>query len=308
MTISRRTLLAAALTSVAVRPARSSQVDGEMPAAPIRTGAVCLAVGNLALMTAYYREALGLLLIEGDGRRSIMGAGGVPLLVLESAPGAQPAASGAAGLYHTAFLMPRREDLGSWVVHAARTRIPISGASDHSVSEAIYLDDPEGNGIEVYADRPSSTWSWFGNTVAMGSTELDIDALYGLGSEQSAWYSAAPAGMRVGHVHLKVGDVDAAMEFYGRLGLVETRKRDGAGFMASGRYHHHLGLNTWQSAGAGRRAADALGLRWITFHYADAEVLASTRRSLMEKAVATQTRDGLFLIDDPWGTQVRLST
>lgn len=296
MTISRRTLLAAALTSAAVRPARTAQAGGEMAVQPIRMGAVCLAVGNLALMTAYYREALGLLLIEGDGRRSIMGAGGVPLLVLESAPGAQPAAAGAAGLYHTAFLMPRREDLGSWVVHAARTRIPISGASDHAVSEAIYLDDPEGNGIEVYADRPSSTWSWSGRTVTMGSTELDISGLYGLGSEQSAWYSSAPAGMSVGHVHLKVGDVDRAIEFYGRLGLAVTRKRDGAGFMASGGYHHHLGLNTWQSAGADMRDPSTLGLRWITLTY--------STQSALDAAMAV-TQNGAAALD-PWGTKVRL--
>ena len=143
-----------------------------------------------------------------------------------------------------------------------KARVPISGASDHGVSEAFYLDDPEGNGIEVYNDRPRERWNWENGLVTMPTKQLDIEAILQEIDPASATYPAAPEGLRIGHVHLRVGNIEKAEEFYrGALGLDLTRRRGGATFMSSGGYHHHVGANVWHSDGAGR--ATATGRAWL---------------------------------------------
>src|SRR5262249_50048789 len=151
--------------------------------------------------------------------------------------------------YHTAFLMPTRADLARWILHIARNKVPLSGASDHAVSEAFYLDDPEGNGVEVYSDRPAETWQWTGDGVRMTTNPLDTDAI-GREVPPTAAFPGAPDGLRIGHIHLRVGDVARAEAFYrDMLGLDVIRRRHGATFMSTGRYHHHVAGNVWYSLG-----------------------------------------------------------
>ena len=195
---------------------------------------------------------------------ALLGSGGVPLLSSERRESAAREARNAAGLYHTAFLMPTRKDLARWLVHAAANKVPLSGFADHLVSESVYLDDPEGNGIEVYADRAPETWKWDAGSVAMATDQLDIDGLLALTDTRTTDYAKAPDDLRIGHMHLRVGDLEQADRFYGgAIGFDPTRKRSGAAFLSSGRYHHHLGINVWQSAGAGPRDDAATGLALV---------------------------------------------
>src|SRR5262249_7105744 len=146
-----------------------------------------------------------------------LGAGGVPLVQLEAQPAARPDDPREAGLYHTAFLMPTRADLARWLHHVAHTKVALTGASDHAVSEAFYLDDPDGNGVEVYCDRPAESWEWTGDDLRITTDPLDIDAIL-REVPATAGYPGAPDGLRIGHVHLRVGDVARAEAFY-RAGL-----------------------------------------------------------------------------------------
>ena len=217
---------------------------------PLRIGAVGLKARDLSRLTDFYTDAIGLHVIDRDSKTARLGAGGVTLLELEAAPDATPDDPRTAGLFHTAFLQPTRGDLARWLVHAARNRVALTGASDHAVSEAIYLDDPEGNGIEVYRDRKPEEWRWSGGRIQMATDRLDLDNL--AADTGNAAYAGAPDGLRVGHIHLRVGDLAPTQTFYcDTIGLDPTAGRGGALFMSSGHYHHHVGSNVWQSAGAG---------------------------------------------------------
>src|SRR5205085_259809 len=229
----------------------------------------------------YYREVIGLTVMERSASTAKLGTAGIALLVLEARPEAVIEPRDAAGLYHTAFLMPTRKDLAHWLVHAAIHRVPLSGFADHRVSESVYLDDPEGNGIEVYADRDPALWQWSAGTVTMGADQLDIDDLVALTNTKVSDYAKAPDGMRVGHMHLRVGDLGEASGFYrNTIGFDPTRERQGAAFLSSGRYHHHLGLNIWQSAGAGRRDDKATGLAWFSLEIDKPDLFAAQEERL----------------------------
>jgi catechol 2,3-dioxygenase len=230
----------------------------------------------------------------------------VALLDLERREGAAREARNAAGLYHTAFLMPTRADLAAWVLKVAGTRVPVTGASDHGVSEAIYLDDPEGNGIEVYSDRPPETWTWRSDLVDMPTVALDLQDLVSA-ADGAAGYGEAPAGLRIGHIHLRVGALDAAQAFYvDGIGLVPTRRRGGALFMSSARYHHHVATNVWHSQNAGPRDPKRAGLAWFSIHASDgADIDAMATRLRAAGASVTPITDG-FETADPWGTHIRI--
>jgi catechol 2,3-dioxygenase len=275
--------------------------------APLHIGAVGLKVRDLVAVAAYYRQMLGLTELERTAARTVLGAGGVPLLHLEAAPNATPDDQREAGLYHTAFLMPTRADLARWILHVARSRVPISGASDHTVSEAFYLDDPEGNGVEVYADRDPNGWLWTGDLVKITTDPLDIDAIVREVDPQAAVYDEAPAGLRVGHIHLRVGDVERAEHFYrDGVGFKPTREgRHGATFMSTGRYHHHLAGNVWHSRGAGRRNPERAGLAWFAVEANDGAEIAAIGGRLAAQGAVTSIADGIEAAD-PWGTRVRI--
>ena len=274
---------------------------------PLRIGAVGLKARDLSRLTDFYSEAIGLDVIDRDAKTARLGAGGVTLLELEAAPNAMPDDPRTAGLYHTAFLQPTRGDLARWLVHAARNRVALTGASDHAVSEAIYLDDPEGNGIEVYRDRLPEEWRWNGDRIYMTTERLDLDKLAAEAGNTAD--AGAPAGLRVGHIHLRVGDLATTQKFYGDLvGLDATAGRHGALFMSSGRYHHHVGSNIWHSAGAGQRDDDRAGLAWFAFEAADEgtreAALARLKAANVPLAGSAQGPEAR----DPYGTRVRFST
>src|SRR3954469_10033765 len=194
---------------------------------PLRIGAVGLKARDLSRLTDFYTQAIGLNVMDRDSKTARLGAGGVPLLELEAAPDATPDDPRTAGLYHTAFLQPTRADLGRWLVHAARNRVALTGASDHLVSEAIYLDDPEGNGIEVYRDRLPEEWRWNGDRIQMATDRLDLDNL--ADDTGNTAHAGAPDGLRIGHIHLRVGDLEATQRFYSDVvGLTPTAGRGGA--------------------------------------------------------------------------------
>jgi catechol 2,3-dioxygenase len=275
---------------------------------PLHIGAVGLAVRDLDKVADFYRDAIGLEVTERSDGIVRLGAGEATLLELTHKPNAKPDDARSAGLFHTAFLMPTRKDLAQWVVQVARDRVPISGYSDHAVSEAFYLDDPEGNGVEVYSDRPPETWQWIGDNLKITTDPLDVGDLLRV-ADADATYGRAPAGLRIGHIHLRVGDVATAEKFYrGPIGLDLTRGRGGAAFMSSGRYHHHLATNVWHSSGAGERDPDRAGLAWYSFEANDAAIRDAVAARLREaEAPVTAIANG-FETQDPWRTRVRFVT
>ena len=243
---------------------------------------IALTVRDMPAMTAFYRDALGLTSLGGDGETARLGAGGRTLLELRGDRAVQPSDPRQAGLFHTAFLLPGRADLARWLRHAAETRVPLTGASDHGVSEALYLDDPEGNGIEIYWDRPPSDWIRDGDRIEMFTHRLDLDDL--LSAPEAPW-QGLPQGSAIGHVHMQVGDLDRADAFFsGDLGLTRTFDAHGGAWYGWNGYHHHLAGNTWNSRGAGMRDAGMAGLAEVAVH---------------DPARAGQQ------IADPWGTPFR---
>jgi catechol 2,3-dioxygenase len=274
---------------------------------PLHIGAIGLKVRDLDRVTSFYRDVLGLAVLDRAKDASALGAGGVRFVYLEHEPKAEPDDPRSAGLYHTAFLMPTRSDLARWILHVARHKVPLTGASDHAVSEAFYLDDPEGNGVEVYCDRPAETWEWTGRDLKITTDPLDVESIL-QEVAPAATYPGAPDGLRIGHVHLRVGDVARAETFYrDALGLDVTRRRQGATFMSSGRYHHHIAANVWHSAGAGRRDEQRAGLSWVSLEAADASAFETAKARLTqagEKLAVTPTG---IATADPWGTRLRIT-
>lgn len=274
---------------------------------PLHIGSVGMIVRDLEPMSAYYRHVLGLTELDRGKDSTKLGVGDVTLIELTRRPSALPDDTREAGLYHTAFLMPTRRDHARWIVHVAKSRIPITGASDHSVSEAIYLDDPEGNGIEVYNDRPRERWEYGGDGMIVMRTEpLDIEAIVREIDPATATYPQAPEGLRIGHVHLRVGDIAQTEKFYrDAIGLDVVRKRGGASFMSSAGYHHHIGANVWHSQGAGPRNDKRAGLDWVTIEINDQPTLDALEQRLMSAGIALRRIPNGLAAADPWGTRIR---
>lgn len=255
--------------------------------APVSVARVGLKARDAEGLADYYRKVLGLEELRRANGTIGLGAGGRELLEIEGSPSLQLGDERSAGLYHTAFLLPSRDDLARWVGHAAENRIGISGASDHLVSEAIYIYDPEGNGIEIYRDRQPHEWPSRDGQVQMATERLDLRALHASLPQGDAGWSGIPEHTIVGHVHLRVGDTRAAEEWWnGEMGFdTVVRYGDSAVFLSTGGYHHHIGANSWQSAGAGKRAADRTGLGFV-------ELTSKTATATQEKT-------------DPWGNAIR---
>ena len=256
---------------------------------PVSVGKVGIKSRDAQSLADYYKSVIGLAEV---GRRPgviVLGAGGNGFLEIEEAKSLRQDDPRSAGLFHTAFLLPHRADLACWTQHAIDRRIQIDGASDHLVSEAIYLTDPEGNGIEVYTDRPASTWGWDGKSVRMATDTLDFQNLMSSHKPQPGDWLGAPEGTMIGHVHLRVGDAKDAEAWWNETMNFDTVARYGpsAVFLSTGGYHHHIGANVWHSRGAGKRDADRTGLGWV---------------ELNSKAGISTT------VKDPWGTEVRVVT
>ena len=288
-------------------PASSSPPVGPdriLADAPYRIGAVTLVVRDRDGLTRFYRDILGLrILAEADGTVRL-GTGDATLLVLRHDPDARPRAPHEAGLFHTAFLLPGRGDLGAWLLHAESHRIALTGGADHLVSEAVYLDDPEGNGIEIYVDRPASAWQRASDgSVVMRNERLDHAGLVGAATRP---WSGMPAAGCVGHVHLQVGDLHEAERFYARLlGFDVMCRYPGALFLGAGGYHHQLAGNVWNSRGAAMRAEGTTGLAEVVL-LTDELTLAAARIRCREAGVTIRTDGDALVVRDPWGTHLRL--
>jgi len=251
--------------------ASAAPVDPPAPIDPsLQVGAVRLAVGDLSRSADFYEHVLGLALIRREDERALLGADPAhPAIELSAIADPTPLSPHDTGLFHVAWLHPSRAALAETVKRIARARWPIDGASDHGVSEALYLSDPDGLGIEIYADRPPEMWERppGGHGVRMVTLPLDVeDLLAQAPGELDAASEAIDPGTGIGHVHLKVADVPRALAFYrDTLGLDEQAQLPSAAFLSAGGYHHHIGLNSWQSQGASPSPPSAPGLREIRF-------------------------------------------
>lgn len=273
---------------------------------PLHVGRAHLVVRDLDMMAGFYEQALGLTRLEASESGVELGAGERVLLTLTTRKDAAPAPRNAAGLFHNAFLMPDRAELAHWLAHAAHLGVQFEGASDHLVSEAIYLSDPEGNGIEVYRDRDPSEWTYHADgTVEMDTRRLDLQSLYD-SAAKTPWAGMSPAAA-LGHIHLQVGDVPEADRFYeGVLGLKKMASYPGASFFASGAYHHHVAANVWNSRKAPARTGAMAGLQGYTLAFNDNETLARVLATLDALEIPVERNaEGSRLID-PWGIGITL--
>ncbi|OJF95901.1 MULTISPECIES: VOC family protein [Rhizobium/Agrobacterium group] len=266
-----------------------------------------LVVRDLPMVSSWYQSIMGLKPIEKTASGDVLGVGGRPLLTLTTAGDAARAPQNAPGLFHTAFLMPDRAELGRWLAHIAHNNTPLQGASDHLVSEAIYLADPEGNGIEVYRDRPREDWSYVQDgMVKMATLPLDLQKLYDE-ADKDAW-RGMPDGAAIGHIHLQVSDIPQADGFFRDvLGLDLMATYPGASFFASGKYHHHIAANTWNSRGAAKRQANMTGLADYTVHFNDPARLATAVAKLDELDIPTTRTGDIISLVDPWGIGLKLA-
>jgi catechol 2,3-dioxygenase len=257
----------------------------------------------------FYEVATGLRATELDDGAIALGTnGGAPLVELQgdgSAPALDPRAP---GLFHLAILLPSRLDLAIAFARLAQARIPLTGASDHLVSEALYLSDPDGNGIEIYRDRPRDEWQVRDGVLQMATIPLDLDSLIGELDDRSELSPAAPPGTRIGHVHLQVADLAEAERFYaGVLGFdVTVRGYPGALFVSAGGYHHHLGLNTWNSLGSPPPAPGSVGLESFEIVLPNADELDRVLGRARGAGVETLERPDGWHVRDPFGNDVVL--
>lgn len=270
----------------------------------VRPGSVTLIVRELDPVARFYEETVGLHRMGTERDAVHLGDGRTVLLVLQQRD-VEPEPLGYAGLFHIAFLLPTRKDLGSWLRRAIASRVPLEGASDHGVSEAVYLADPEGNGIEVYTDRPRDTWRWKDGKVVMGTEPLDLRDLVELAAGEVPDSGRGPLGTSVGHIHLRVGDLADAETFYrGALGFDVTSHYPGATFYASGGYHHHIATNIWRSRNAPKRSGATAGLASFELLARDRETFDATAERLL--ASGGKQKGDVVEAADPWGMIVRM--
>ncbi|MFO7538348.1 MAG: VOC family protein [Chloroflexota bacterium] len=270
-------------------------------------GQVHLSVADLNRSLDYYQRGLGLTLLSQDESWSYLGADSTILLALREKPGARPQ-SPATGLYHFALLLPSRLDLARTLRHLLQQRIPLSGWSDHAVSEAIYLTDPDGHGIEIYRDRPRSEWEYEQGQLKMTVDPLDVDGILAeLPAAETDW-KGMPQDTRMGHIHLHVAHMPAALEFYvNQMGFdLMVRYGPQASFVAAGGYHHHLGLNTWAGVGAPPPAADAIRLEWFEIRLPNRADLTQVINHLTSSDIPVHEGDNGYFIDDPSGNRILL--
>jgi catechol 2,3-dioxygenase len=275
-------------------------------------GAVRLTVSDLGRSQMFYERALGLSSTELDDGALALGVAGESRLVeLRGDQSAPRLSRRATGLYHLAVLVPTRRDLAYALKRLADERAPLDGASDHLVSEALYLSDPDGNGIEIYRDRPRGDWPYEDDQLQMATNALDLRGVLGELDGAEDRQPQTPPGTRIGHVHLQVAELEDSEAFYnGALGFdVVVRRYPGALFVSAGGYHHHIGMNTWHSAGSAPAAPNSVGLRSfeVTLPSNDElkRVLERVRAAGIELEAA---QDGSTVIRDPSGNAVQLKT
>ena len=273
-----------------------------MAIAPETTvGAVHLTVADLERSVEYYTLAVGLTEIGREGGVARLGAGGEELLVLHEEPGAQPV-RGHTGLFHFALLVPTREDLARWLINAVGARVPLSGMSDHLVSEAIYLRDPDWHGIEIYRDRPREEWPMREGQIQMDTIPLDTDDLLGsLEATEPGPFEGMADATTMGHIHLHVADIGDTESFYRDvLGFdVTVRYGTEATFLSAGGYHHHIGGNTWSGRGATPPPPGTAALRHATILLPDDSERDAVAARVADSGQEPEPLDGGVLVRDP---------
>lgn len=290
----------------AVASKSSSALDGPPESVlgnNTRMGSVELITDDLGPMKSFYVDAVGLEVLAESADRLSLGSGGEEVLGIKLA-GAHPAdVPTEAGLYHSAILYPNEQSLAEVLQNIAfQAPTSFTGSADHAVSLAFYFSDPDGNGLELYTDTPEESWVWNNGLVEMGAAPLDPNAFMQehLGAETT---DLAPT---MGHVHLRVGDLEVARAFYANtLGFAVTAESQGALFYGAGGYHHHVATNTWNSVGAGERP-ESLGLGGLTVHVGSDEELDAVADRLTSAGTVFDQTAGLLTVNDPWGNTVRL--
>ncbi|HVA57980.1 MAG TPA: VOC family protein [Gemmatimonadaceae bacterium] len=264
-------------------------------------GGVQLRVSDLDRSLAFYTDVLGLDLLHHAGDHASLGSGGRALVDLRRIAGAVRRPRRSTGVYHFALLVPGRIDLGHALARLAESRWPLQGASDHGVSEALYLGDPDGIGIEIYRDRERGEWPVTGGLLQMVSEPLDLQALLDDAIAVGIAPPRVPPHTRMGHVHLQVRDLDEADAFYhGVLGFdVTQRMASGALFVSAGGYHHHLGLNTWGVTGAPSAPENSPGLDYLRIVLPGREALHAARDAVSHAGATAEPHDGGWLVRDP---------
>ncbi|PYZ95537.1 glyoxalase [Alteribacter lacisalsi] len=269
-----------------------------------------LKTGDLNRAVSFYTTVLG---FQAEEEREgvvqlLVPGGGQPFLTIEEGQGVTPRRPYETGLFHFAILLPERADLGRFIRYMTERGVPLHGASDHDVSEAVYFSDPDGNGIEVYTDRGADEWKWEGGSVYMTSEPLDIKGLMEA-AENTTW-SGLPQGTELGHIHMQAADLPASERFYKEglgLDLVCRFGRD-ALFLSSSGYHHHIGLNTWNSRGAKAPAASSAGIRWFDLAFPNEEKRTAAVERLDNLGFDIVKREGHYAVKDPSKNLIRLIT
>lgn len=285
--------------------------NGDILSADTAMGPVTLLVGDLDAVTRYYREGVGLSVLTETADSRTLGRGSTPVMILKHAPELMLPRPGGAGLFHTAILFDSEAALAA-AVYSVASHFPnlYSGSADHLVSKAFYFADPEGNGVELYWDRPRDQWTWIANQVSMDTLPLDPNEYIATHLTQSGIDAPGEVGAaKVGHVHLAVGDVKTAKEFYvDALGFEQTATfGPQALFVSAGGYHHHMAMNTWNSRGAARRPA-TLGLGNVVIDVPTEDDVDAVRDRLRHAGVATRSDGEVVTFDDPWANSITVRT
>ncbi|MBB6285132.1 VOC family protein [Geobacillus subterraneus] len=268
---------------------------------------VNIKVENIERSIAFYEQVIGFQVLgRTDRTASFTADGQTVLLFIEQPDNVIPKRGRTTGLYHFAILLPARADLGRVLNHLLRIGYPLQGGADHWVSEAVYLADPDGNGIELYVDRPFSTWRWEKGEVAMSTEPLDVESLIAAGKGE-AWHGL-PKETLIGHIHLHVSELKRAEQFYTEgLGFdVVNRYGHQALFLSTGKYHHHIGLNTWNGVGAPMPPANSVGLDSFTMMLPDEETKEKVAVQLMKIGASVAEENGSLVTADPSGNRIVL--
>jgi catechol 2,3-dioxygenase len=265
------------------------------------TGEVYLNVMDLDKSVRFYKEIIGFKVLEETAKRAVLTADGkTPLLIVEQPENVTPKEPRRTGLYHFALLLPERADLGNIIKHFVAKQVAI-GASDHKVSEALYLSDPDGNGIEIYTDREPSEWQWVNGEVAMSTDPLDGESV--VAESAGKTWDGLPDKTIMGHVHLHVANLAETETFYKALGFEIACNYPGALFMSTGKYHHHLGLNIWNGEGAQSPTSNSAGMKGYTLIYPNDIEL---NKAINNIEIKVETTDSGFTVEDPSGNRIFL--
>ena len=273
-------------------------------------GPVHLTISDLSRAVKFYQDVIGLQPLQQSDNRVWMGTQiDSPLVVLTEEPNARPKPARTTGLYHFAILVPSRLDLARSLQHLVERDYPLQGMSDHLVSEALYLSDPDGNGIEIYADRPRDQWHSRNGQLELATVPLDVSDLSKELEQNDQPWNGLPVNTRIGHVHLHVSDLDQAETFYCDLLGFDRVSRYGpsASFVSAGGYHHHIGMNTWAGTGIPSPPANTIGLRHFTIQFSDAEALRDVRKNLDVGEVRVVEHDEGISIRDPSDNELLLT-